>query len=176
MNKVFTGKVIKGISTDAEVSALRRAFPPAALTEGRVIEHGEIEAVIAVKRGPLNGRYYAIVNRWKQRVRDEHCINIRNLSNLGYKVLSPEEGLTHGITLSVAARRKQTQAERTVVVVDEKRLSEPAKRARLAFLTYSHQLAGLFKGIRSLPVGQQQRNPQPMVPTGVASGENGVEK
>jgi hypothetical protein len=83
MDKVFRG----GVPYAVDVKRLIEAFPVPSLTEGRVINHIQLEGVLDMAKGAH--RYYAVVNSWIAHMKNENGIFMVWEPAVGVTVLDP---------------------------------------------------------------------------------------
>lgn len=128
-----------GLPYGPDIRRLDEAFPVSSLTEGRVIKHEELEAVLELKR--TSSRYYAVVRSWIS-----HCRNSDNIflvwePRVGLKVLPPAEVLDHAETKTRQKIRQTARAIRLFGWVDRGRLDEVGQRR----LDHQLRVAGAIK-------------------------------
>src|SRR5215467_6274146 len=116
MSNVFRG----GVPYAVDIKRLNDAFPLDLLTEGRVIEHSQLEAIVNAKKGTQ--RYYGIVNSWLVKNRRTYGVYIRWERPIGIKVLNPAEILDHGETQTRQKIRLTGKAMRITDYCDRSRL------------------------------------------------------
>jgi len=90
-------------------------------TEGRVIQHAEIEEAIGAPRG--TGRYQTVVDAWKRRMLRDRNIDLRSVPGEGYRVLPPGDRVTHGADLRHQAVRRARFGQRVLRGTDTARLT-----------------------------------------------------
>lgn len=98
-----------GIPYGPDVQRLSEAFAVPSLVEGLMITHEELEKILELKRG--NSRYYAVINSWISKQKNENSIIIVWESRVGLKVLDPASILNHA---EVRTRQKAGQLNRAV--------------------------------------------------------------
>jgi hypothetical protein len=124
MAKEFRG----GVPYAIDVNRLKEAFPVPSLTEGRVIEHKDLELVITAKAG--NQRYYGVINSWIAQMKNNNGVFMIWEPAVGIKVLAPAEILSHA---EVRTRQKIGQTGKAIKIfawVDRTRLN-PVGQQRL---------------------------------------------
>lgn len=126
----MTGKLFfGGVPTDADVKALREAYPDGSLTDGREISHEEIERLIEVRRN--TSRYRAVTNRWRKLVEnDTGRIVIVALRGVGFRVAPNGTKVSLSEDQLRQAGRKARRASILTARVDVSGLSEE-ERSRL---------------------------------------------
>ena len=115
MSKIFRG----GVPYAVDVKRLLEAFPAPSLTEGRVITHSQLEAIVNATKG---ARYYGVVNSWMAQMKNTCGIFIIWEPSVGIKILAPAEILNFA---EIKTRQKIGQtgkAIKTLGFVDRTRL------------------------------------------------------
>lgn len=113
---VFRG----GLPYGPDIKRLDDAFPVDSLTEGRVIEHGELEKILTCKRG--SSRYYGVIDTWIGQRRSANGIVLVWEPTRGLKVLNPAEILEHAEVRTRQKIRQTGRAIRIFGLVDRERL------------------------------------------------------
>jgi hypothetical protein len=156
MSLAFRG----GIPYGLDFTKLSEAFPVPELTEGRVITHAELEAVINVKR--TSSRYYGVINAWVAKQKSSNGIILVWQVSVGLKVLNPAEVMEFAETRTKQKVRQLGKAIRIFGWVDRKRLDSVGQKrldhqlmvtAKLSQLAGESQkeLATELAPIKSLP-------------------------
>lgn len=117
MGRTFHG----GVPYSVDVRRLTEALPATLLTEGREINHSQLEGVVNSPKG--SQRYYGVLNSWIGQMKHSHGIFIVWQPGLGIKVLTPAAILDHA---EVKTRQKMRQTGRAVNIygwVDRGRLN-----------------------------------------------------
>jgi hypothetical protein len=116
MSKTFHG----GVPYIVDVNRLKEAFPVPSLSEGRVIQHAELERIVNANKGEQ--RYYGVINSWLAQMKNSNGIFMIWEPSVGIKVLDPASILTHAENKT---RQKIRQTGRAVNIygwVDRTRL------------------------------------------------------
>jgi len=116
MWNVFRG----GVPYSVDVKRLNEAFPVPSLTEGRVIKHEQLEAIIDAVKGTQ--RYYGVIHSWISQSRNSNAIFIAWEPKVGVKVLDPASLLTHAEMRTRQKIRQTGKAIRIYGFVDRGRL------------------------------------------------------
>lgn len=116
MGKTFRG----GVPYALDVNRLNEAFPVPSLTEGRVIKHPQLEAVINTPFG--SQRYYAVINSWISKNKNAHGIYVIWKHTVGIEVLDPAKLLTHAEDKTREKIRQTRKAVTILAWVDRSRL------------------------------------------------------
>ena len=116
MSKVFAG----GVPYAIDVKRLTEAFPVPSLTEGRVIKHENLEAIVNAPKG--SQRYYAVINSWIHQLKNANGIFVAWESGTGIKILDPGGILTHTEIRTRQKIRQTGKAVKNYAWVDRTRL------------------------------------------------------
>lgn len=128
-SKVFIG----GMPYGPDIRRLADAFPLPSLKEGRIISHEELAGCLEpIARG--SARYYAVVNAWISRQRNDNGVFIRWEHTRGIKVLDPSEVLETAETRTKQKARQLGKAVKTFGWVDRSRLDQTGQKR------YDHQI------------------------------------
>ena len=128
-----------GVPYALDVRRLSEAFNGDDLTEGRMISHQEIEAVLGESKGTR--RYYSVVNSWIRKQRHEHARVLTWQPGVGLTVLTPSGVLGHAELRTRHKARQLGGAVKLFRWVDRARLDE-AEKPRLDFqIQYSARMA-----------------------------------
>lgn len=119
---VFRG----GLPYGPDIKRLRELFPATKLVEGLSIPHETLEGVLSQKRG--TGRYYAVINSWIMRERNENGIFIVWEQTRGLKVLNPAELLNHAENRTRQKIKQTGKAVKMFAWVDRDRLDDLGKQ------------------------------------------------
>jgi hypothetical protein len=117
VGKTFRG----GVPYSVDVRRLIETFPVVSLTEGRIVTHAQLEAVVNAKRG--DQRYYGVINSWIHQMKTANGVYIIWKPSVGLEVLDPANLLEHA---EVKTRQKIRQTGRAVSIygwVDRTRLN-----------------------------------------------------
>jgi hypothetical protein len=115
-----------GMPYGMDVKRLDEAFPISELTEGRVIEHDALSALLGEKRG--TSRYYGVINAWLKRTLNANGIYIAWQPGDGLKVLDPAGVLNRAETLTRQKMKQTGRAIKTFAWVDRSRLDEVGQK------------------------------------------------
>jgi hypothetical protein len=153
--KIFRG----GTPYALDVERLLKSYPTSELTEGRIVKHEELEAVLEISRYTSAGRYYGVINSWRTKEKSANSIIINWVPGTGLKVLDPSGVLEHA---EVRTRQKSRQLCRATGIfrwVDRNRLDDIGQR-RLdhqlivsAKLAHAASIAQREMAIELAPVG-----------------------
>src|SRR5215813_3632058 len=105
MNRLFRG----GVPYAIDVKKLNEAFPVPSLSEGRVIKHSELEAILNQTKG--SQRYYGVTNSFIAQMKNTNGIFIIWEPSVGIRVLGPAELLGHA---EIRTRQKIGQTDRAI--------------------------------------------------------------
>jgi hypothetical protein len=122
MDKTFRA----GIPYSVDVRRLLDEFPQPSLTEGRLIRHAELEALLSLKRGQQ--RYYAVINSWIAQMKNANGVFIIWEPTVGIKVLGPAEILDHAELRTRQKLRQTGKAIKTFGWVDRNRLDKTGQQ------------------------------------------------
>jgi len=86
---VFKG----GMPYEPDVKRLEENYPVQSLTEGLVIDHKILSAIVKCKQG--TGRYYGVIDSWRKKLRNENGIMLLWKQGVGLYVAHPHEILQH---------------------------------------------------------------------------------
>ena len=109
-----------GMPYGMDVKRLEEAFPLSELTEGRVIEHEALSALLGEKRG--SSRYYGVINTWIKRTLNANGVYIAWQPGDGLKVLDPAGVLNRAEILTRQKMKQTGRAIKTFAWVDRTRL------------------------------------------------------
>lgn len=96
-------------------------------TEGRIITHAEIAALIGAQYDTQ--RYWTVVTAWKRRMLNDHNIVVANIPKTGYQVLKPGQRVTAGANLRHQAVRRARLGQRIIRGTDTARLTAEQRAA-----------------------------------------------
>lgn len=119
-------RIVNGVPYGPDIKRLQEAWPVTALTEGVAITHRQLSEVLGQPKG--SHRYYAVVNSWIGRQKNDNGIFIVWEHTVGIKVLNPAEILMHA---EIRTRQKIGQtgkAIRTFAWVDRARLDDMGQK------------------------------------------------
>jgi hypothetical protein len=119
---IFNG----GMPYGPDVNRLKETFPVTKLTEGTIIRHEELEAVVRQQRG--SQRYYGVINSWMSQQKNANGIFMVWEPATGIKVLNPAEILSHAETKTRQKIKQTGKAIRTFGWVDRNRLDETGQK------------------------------------------------
>lgn len=159
LTMVFRG----GLPFEPDVKRLEEAFPVPELTEGRVIEHVALEAIVQAKRG--SSRYYGVINSWINRLRNVSRIHAAWKPGDGIKILPPDELLGHGESRLRQKIGQTVKAANIFAWVERERLDsigqrrldhqiQIASRIKEKLTQERRQLSVELSPVRSLPKRQ----------------------
>lgn len=134
-DNVFRG----GVPYNIDVKRLTETFPIPSLTEGRVINHAELEEVVRAARG--SQRYYSVTNFWIRQMKAANGIFIAWKPGVGVEVLDPAGTLTYAETKT---RQKFRQTEKAIGIfsyIDRARLN-PLGQQRF---DHDQRVLGVYK-------------------------------
>nr|MDP9113886.1 hypothetical protein [Acidobacteriota bacterium] len=78
-----------GMPYGPDVNRLKEEFPPASLTEGRMILHERLVEIVQQPKG--SSRYYGVIDSWIAQQRNDNGIFMAWEPSRGLKVLAPAE-------------------------------------------------------------------------------------
>jgi len=154
--QIFKG----GIPYGPDIKRLSEAFPVPELTEGLIISHPKLEAILEIAR--TSQRYYGVVNAWISKQKHDNGIIIKWQPSVGLKVLNPAEVLEFAETRTKQKAKQLGRSVKWFSWVDRKRLDDTGQKrldhqmmvsARMAQAVASAQkeLAVELAPIKSLP-------------------------
>lgn len=156
MANVFKG----GVPYAVDVNRIKEEIPTQSLTEGTVIEHARLSALVGARAG--DQRYYGVVNAWRSQMKNAHGIFIVWEPTQGVKVLAPSDILTYA-EMQTRQKIKQTgRAIRHFAWVDRNRLdatgqkrldhqTRVASAIKDALTTARREMAVNISPVKSLP-------------------------
>lgn len=116
MGQIFRG----GIPYAVDVKRLNDTFPVPSLTEGRIINHSQLEAIVTAPKG--SQRYYGVINSWISQMKTANGIYMVWRSAVGIEILDPANLLTHAETKTRQKIRQTGKAASIYGWVDRTRL------------------------------------------------------
>lgn len=135
-NVLFGG----GVSYGPDIKRLSDSFPVPDLTEGRVIDHGEIETAVGLKWS--SRRYYAVVNAWMASKKSDNGIILVYVPSVGVKVLDPASVLGYAELKTKQKVKQLGRSMKTFAWVDRARLDSIGQQRLDHQLRIAAKLAG----------------------------------
>ena len=127
MGKIFRG----GVPYAVDVRRLTEAFPVPSLTEGRVIEHKQLEEIVNSPKG--SQRYYGVINSWIGQMKHANGVFMTWEPSVGIKIQDPAGIFSFAENRTRQKIRQTGKAIKNFAWVDRSRL-DPRGRER-----YDHQ-------------------------------------
>lgn len=110
--------VVNGLPYGPDVRKLDEAFPSP--DEDQIIRSAEFEKIINTPA--KTGRFYAVINTWRRRLRTERNIDSEWLQGVGVKILSPADRLKVSESDVKRGIRKTGRAFKRLAVTPRDRL------------------------------------------------------
>ena len=82
-------QVVNGIPYGPDVRKLEEAYPSP--EEDQIISHGELEKTLVIPQ--KTARFYAVINKWRKRLRTDRNIDSEWIQSVGVKILNPADRL-----------------------------------------------------------------------------------
>lgn len=120
--KLFFG----GVPTAPDVTLLLEAIPPDSMEPGSVYTHADLASVFTVS--PKSNRYRSVVAAWRNKILQDHNIDITAEIGVGYRVLKDDERITHGVRDAKGARKKLTRAAHRIDRADRSLLTDAQRK------------------------------------------------
>lgn len=122
MNEIPT--VVNGIPYGPDILRLEETFGQR--QEDEIITHAELTEVLRIDA--TNGRYYAVVNAWRRRLKTQRNIDTTWERNIGLKILNPADRLRISETDIQRGIRKTGRGFRRMAIIPRERLDEVGQR------------------------------------------------
>lgn len=111
-----------GVPYAMDIKRLNDAFPLPSLTEGRIIEHEQLEETLGLHRANGNQRYYSVINAWRHQLLAANGVFLAWKATIGVEVLDPAGVLSHADGKTRQKLRQMGRAIRLYGWVDRSRL------------------------------------------------------
>lgn len=118
-SKLFFG----GVPVGPDVDLLERTFPD--LKHEQVLTHDEIAAVIGCSRP--SPRYWSVMKGWKDRLREDHNIEMSTVRSVGYQVMTNEQRVDAHIAKGTGGFKAIGTASTRLAIVPREDLPTHAK-------------------------------------------------
>lgn len=132
--------IVIGMPYGPDIKRLQEQWPLTSLAEGTVIKHEDLAKALFIPKG--SHRYYAVINAWIAKTKNENGIFIVWDQTIGIKVLSPAEILTFAEERTRQKIRQTGRAIRNFAWVDRARLDEVGQQR----LDHQVRVANVLKG------------------------------
>jgi hypothetical protein len=156
-----------GVPYAIDIKRLSEAYEVPTLTEGRLLPHAELSAIISSPAG--SGRYYAVCNSWMHKVKQSTGIFMVWEPKEGIRVLEPTGVLGFGETRQRQKLKQLARSTKHFAWVKRERLDEIGKlrldkQLRVAsgirdfIVSTTREMAVELAPVRSLPKPQIVRD------------------
>lgn len=117
-------EVVHGIPYGPDILRLDEVFGQR--QEDEVITHEEFTSTLRIDAA--NGRYYAVINAWRRRLKKERNIDTAWERNVGLKILNPADRLRQSECDIQRGIRKTGRGFRRMAIIPRERLDEVGQR------------------------------------------------